>query len=249
MFTEEFIKGLPDDPIRAGIEICKAFLQFVNTITTGTKRQYSDKYDAFLEAFAFAEIFIEANGIEIGVPDVNISSDRDFNCKVIIDFFQRWQGAATKEWEALNAKNALENARARYRHILGKGVIYEFSDEDFAKVQELVNRLREILTKSKDFEEEHRLRLLKKLETLQLELHKKMSNFDRFWGFFVDSSIAIRKFWENVEPFREDVKEIMRIVCKTQAKAENVQNFLPPGLLPEGKKEDGGSTTEKDATT
>ena len=76
--------------------------------------------------------------------------------------------------------------------------------------------------------------LLKKLEALQLELHKKMSNFDRFWGFFVDSGIAFRKFWENAEPFRNDVKEIMKIVCRTQAKAENVKDILPLNLLTDG---------------
>lgn len=245
MFTEEFIKQLPDDPLKAAAQICDAFFSLVRSLRD-RKTPFRDYYNLCLEAFAFAEVFIEANGLDVATPHITADSPMQDNLDNIDALFQRWKDQTKEELTERDARNTLENARAQYRNILGKGVIYEFSDEDFAEVQELLNRLREILTKSKDFEEEHRLRLLKKLEILQLELHKKMSNFDRFWGFFVDSSIALRKFWENVEPFREDVKEVMRIVCRTQARAENVQNFLPTGLLPDIKKDDGSSKSEKD---
>lgn len=88
------------------------------------------------------------------------------------------------------------------------------------------------------------MRLLKKLEALQSELHKKMSNFDKFWGFFIDSGIALTKFWENAKPFRDDVKEIVQIVSRTQAKAENVQNLFPLNLLKSGDSSDSASSTE-----
>ena len=128
--------------------------------------------------------------------------------------------------------------------MFGKGVFYEFSDDDFSRVQTLLNGLRDLLTKSKDFEEDHRRRLLKRLEVLQSELHKKMSNFDKFWGFFIDSGIALTKFWENAKPFRDDIKEIIEIVSRTQAKAENVQKLFPLNLLKSGDGSDSTSNTE-----
>ena len=70
-----------------------------------------------------------------------------------------------------------------------------------------------------------------------------MSNFDKFWGFFIDSGIAFNKFWKNAEPFIDDVKEIMQIVCQAQAKAENVKKFFPLNLLT-GK--DGNCENDED---
>lgn len=232
MFDEDFIKQLAADKLVAGSKICERFWELDEQLRSDTARVRS--YEKYLEAFAFAEVFVDANSLELDVPRLDQEYAPETNLRAIRAFFGQWRTNVEKEMAVRKRTTTYETAKQRYAQMFGKGVMYEFSDDDFSKVQNLLNRLRELLKKSTDFEEEHRVRLLKKLEALQVELHKKMSDFDKFWGFFIDSGIALRKFWENVEPFRDDVKEIMRIVCRTQAKAENVQKILPLNLLTDG---------------
>ena len=125
----------------------------------------------------------------------------------------------------------------------GEGLVYEFSDNDLNRIQTLINELRDWIGKSKCFEEEHRQRLLRKLEKLQAELHKKIRNLDRFWGLFVDAGIAVGKFGEAVKPMVERIQEIADIVFKVQSAAEKVKGLLPMRLLPESsdKSESGKS--------
>jgi len=101
-------------------------------------------------------------------------------------------------------------------------------------MQTLINEMRNLIKKSKDFEEGHKKRLLKRLEKLQGELHKKMSNLDMFWGLIGDAGVVLGKFGEDAKPLVDRVGEILKIVCRTQAKAENIKNILPLNLLTDG---------------
>ena len=71
---------------------------------------------------------------------------------------------------------------------LGKGFFYEFSSGDIDKIQNLINLLREEITKAKFIEDNHKQRLLKRLEKTQSEIHKKVSDLDRFWGLIGDAA-------------------------------------------------------------
>ena len=239
MFDEEFIKKLPDEPILASAEICGRF-EYIYQFHANDQRRIQE-YDQYLEALAFVEVFSKMNTLELKIPSINHRQEKIPCIRKIRTFFNNWSNDLRIELQALESAGKYETAKQHYGRLFGKGVSYEFSDDDFERVQELLNRLRDLLTKSEDFEEDHRLRLLKKLEALQRELHKRMSNFDKFWGYFIDSGIALSKFWENAEPFRNDVKELFEIVCKTQAKAENVQKLFPFNLLSGGedKKSEG----------
>ena len=128
-----------------------------------------------------------------------------------------------------------EEAKKLYASKFGKGFFYEFTESDFEKVQVLVNELRDLITKSEDFEPGHKRRLLRRLEKLQAELHKKMSNLDMLWGLIGDAGVVLGKFGEDSKPFVDRIGEILQIVCRIQAKAENVQKFLPLNLLTDGK--------------
>lgn len=95
--------------------------------------------------------------------------------------------------------------------------------------------MRELLTKSEHIERKHKNRLLKKLEALQAELHKKMSNFDRFWGFWVDASIYLAICGQNVQPFLDKAAQLLGIIAKVQAMAQGIPSIpmLPQQLLPD----------------
>ncbi len=238
MFDEEFVKELPKDILKAQQIICIYFKE------TWDKIGDEDRLTFCLQAMAFAQVFVEIHSLNLGVPNLDHRVTDSVKIKRVVNFFNDWNLRINEKLKQIKQTDTYEMAKDYYASMFGKGVFYEFSDDDFSRVQTLLNGLRELLTKSEDFEEEHRTRLLKKLEALQSELNKKMSDFDRFWGFFIDSGIALTKFWENAKPFRDDIKEIIEIVSRTQAKAENIQKLFPLNLLKSGDSSDSASNTE-----
>ncbi len=86
------------------------------------------------------------------------------------------------------------DSKSKFAAKLGMGFAYEFSEGDLNKVQTRINELRDLIFESPVIEDNHKQRLLKRLERLQSELHKKMSDLDRFWGFVGDASVVLGKF-------------------------------------------------------
>lgn len=100
----------------------------------------------------------------------------------------------------------------------------------------MINELRDIISKSKLFTDEHQRRLLKRLEKLQSELHKKVTDLDNFWGLIGDAGIAIGKFGDDVKPIIDRIKEITDIIWRTQARSEELPTGIPMPFLTSGTK-------------
>lgn len=130
-----------------------------------------------------------------------------------------------------NKKNQLLAAIENKKKILDKGFFYEFTDGDLNRIQELINELRQEIVASDLFEEGHKRRLLRRLESMQSELHKKMSDVDRIWGLVGDAGIVIGKFGKDAKPFVDRIKELSQIAWKTQARAEELPSSSQNPLL------------------
>lgn len=123
---------------------------------------------------------------------------------------------------------------------------YEFSDEDYEKIQVAVSRVRNTVRKSKTITEKHRERILKAVERVQRELNKRMSNFDRFWGLIFATLDYTHEAGKKALPIAKDMQEIVTIVARTKRKIDRMA--LPVGLedlvkgLPAGVPEDDDET-------
>lgn len=122
---------------------------------------------------------------------------------------------------------------------LDKGFFYEFTDGDLARIQQIINELRNEIAASKIFEEDHKSRLLRRLENLQAEVHKKMSDVDRIWGLVGDAGIALSKFGVNAKPIVDRIKELSQIAWRTQARREELPSDCSNPLLPRGDEKEG----------
>jgi hypothetical protein len=226
LFDDKFIQGLPEDPTLAAKLICESFLKFDDAFNSTQEKLR--RFDLYLNAVGFVAAFTEGRGLDVQLPAIapEIGADRA-NLNQIVDFFEKWR----KSLVARMTRAVIDEAWELYRVKLGRGFSYQFSEEDFDRVQHLLNELRELISKSRDFEEDHKRRLLKRLEKLQAELHKKMSSLDMLWGLIGDAGVALGKFGKNAKPFTDRIGEILQIVCRTQAKAENLEKTLPLRLL------------------
>lgn len=127
--------------------------------------------------------------------------------------------------EAYENENNFLRLLDKKRNSLNIGFFYEFTDGDINRIQILINELRNEINESDLFEEDHRSRLLKRLERLQAEMHKKMSDIDRFWGLIGDAGVALGKFGKDAKPIVDRIKELSQIAWRTQSRAEE----LPSG--------------------
>jgi hypothetical protein len=95
----------------------------------------------------------------------------------------------------------------------------------------LLNELLDNIVTNDKFEEDHRRRLLGRLEALQKELHKRLSNLDRFYGLIGDAGVLLGKFGRDAKPFVDRIREIVEIVWRAQANADQLPASAKPALL------------------
>ena len=123
------------------------------------------------------------------------------------------------------------HARNKYDAWSSEKFPYKLSEEDVGRIQALIDELRNELKTSDLFEVGHKNRLLARLEKLQAEIHKEMSNIDKILGLVGDAGVALGKFGEDVKPFTDRIIEIAKIGWKTQAKSEGLPENTRNPLL------------------
>lgn len=224
LFDEHFVRTIQDDPISAVIAICDRALTF----TEGDPDRWDDDdLNGMLEAYALLSEMAEGGLIHIDLygPDLNGPFHED--CKKLIDFLTGMR----KAYVPRRTERLLDGQRNRFRVSLGSGFLYEFTQGDLDRIQVLINELRTLIRESTLFEPEHQRRLLARLEKLQTEMHKKVSDVDRFWGLVGDAGVALGKFGKDVKPIVDRVREIVDIVWRTQARAEELPSGTKPPLI------------------
>lgn len=126
---------------------------------------------------------------------------------------------------------ASKTRQDRFVALLGMGFAYTLSEADLTRIQALVNELRDLITASDRFEDDHKRRVLDRLEGLQKELHRRLSNLDRFYGLIGDAGVLLGKFGHDAKPFVDRIREIVEIVWRSQANAEQLPASAKPALL------------------
>ena len=241
MITDEFIDGLPDDPVLALDNIINKYFEFDSWVKDKKIEKYGGKptllssiavvsqdteyHSDYVEYFGLFQAYSEANEFEFKYPEM--VSDISRNSKNIYDFFIEAKEIVTKEVTNLT----LSRIKNKYLTQFGKNFAYEFSKGDLQRVQEIINILRDEISATSSLDEEHKNRLLKRLEKMQSELHKKVSDLDRFWGLVGDAGVVAAKLGENAKPIVDRIKEISEIIWRTQSRAEELPSDTPLALI------------------
>ena len=233
-FDDDFIKSLPEDPFDALPIICNKFFETSILLPrSDTKAQY----DLAQEACAFITIYSDIKELKLKAPV--IGGDPQADTKVIVEFITKVRKDARRR--------SHQSQYERYKNIFGtkfgKVFHFEFSEGDLKLIQELINELRDLISTTEELEEGHKHRLIKKLEKVQSELHKSVSDLDRFWGFCVDLSLVVGMMGENAKPTVDLVKKIVDIIWPAQTRAYELSSSLPFKML--GQAEDDKSENGK----
>ena len=184
-------------------------------------------YQVLTEFYAVLLEALETNKFTIEVPYFEYSGNKDRDCQEIYMILMEVENQCSKESSIARFKKL----RSQVKITLQNSFCYEFSQGDLERVQALINQLRELVASCGELEQEHRQRLLSRLESLQSELHKKLSDLDRFWGLIGDASVVLAKIGNNAKPIVDRVREITDIIWQTQSRTEELPSGTKPPLL------------------
>jgi len=205
-FPAKLLQGLPADNMEALAALCGEFERF-----DGHARQLPDHHGDYVEALSILRGFAIARDAKLeSFPE--IGSQRHQNIANVTAYFSRLRDQARSELTGRYSRGYFETKTEEYAALFSRLSIYEFSESDYKRVHDLVRELRDLIRGSSLITDEHKRRLLRRLEAMHAELHKKTSDIDRFWGFIGEAGIAMRKFGEDLAPISERVLELGGIV-------------------------------------
>ena len=236
IFNEELISEIVESPIEGILTICdKTFKTLENN------GDYTGQdHEILLEACALTQSVIDNQAITINVSFPTITENINENCRNIGTYLRHIREIFQNQAFELKVSNLtkLVSLKNRYDDVLVMTCRYEFSQGDFTRIQILISELRELVSASQLIEADHKYRLLARLEKLQSELYKSVSDLDRFWGLVGDAGVALGKFGVDAKPIFDRIKEITHIVWRTQARAEKLPGDTPLPILENDQDDD-----------
>lgn len=224
IFDDDFLDGFKHDPVGS---LSASVRRVQATLEDGQRWSDSDN-EVLLEWFALVSEAIEAGLLKLVRPPIELDGVADTDSTTIYQYLK----AVEKYCETELSKSRLETLRSRFKAALGSGFSYEFSPGDLDRVQVLINQLRGLIAEAQGLEDGHKQRLMRRLETLQAEVHKKVSDLDRFWGLIGDASVMLRKLGTDAKPIVDRIREVADIVWQTQSRAEGLPSGTDRPQLP-----------------
>lgn len=229
MIDQKFIENIPRDFYQGVMYFVRDYYDFIEYISSN---QNEDPFEIYLEYYLALESYLKANNYKKQL--LKLGENKQQNRIAIEDFYNN----LNDEFQKILTINNIEEIRHKYNVIFNNVFKYEFSEGDVDRIQELINELRDIISRSELFTSEHQQRILRRLERLQSEMHKKVSDLDRFWGLIGDAGVAIGKFGKDAKPIVDRIKEISDIIWRTQARAEELPSGSHIPFITSGKDDE-----------
>ena len=229
-FDTVFIKNTSNDPIQSIFDV----LNYIIENTRDTKNPFGKILSE--EEETFYPILVEGSNLIKWICSKHDIEGFEYYYDIVGDIseYNELRTHITHAHTEIQKLNILKNnahAHNKYDAWSSEKFTYKFSEEDVDRIQTLINELRNELKTSDLFEVGHKNRLLARLEKLQAEMHKEMSNFDNILGLVGDAGVALGKFGKDVKPFTDRIIEIAKIGWKTQVKSEGLPENTRNPLL------------------
>lgn len=220
---QDILKTVGDNPIEGAIAICRYALNFSEASGDWTE----DVHGALLESTA-AIMSLEEHDL---IVNSNSHPDVDGHMGQVCNNMQRFLQNSLNDLVGQSSAKKLEALKKSFGITLANGFSYEFTDGDLTRIQGIINELRGLLANDSALDEGHKRRLLKRLEELQKELHKKVSDLSHFYSLMGDFGIATGKLGKDAKPFTDRIGELLGFAWKAQARAEQLPSSAENPML------------------
>jgi hypothetical protein len=215
-FPAKILAQLPADNVEALAGLGTEFERF-----DGHARELPEHHDDYVEALSILRAFARARDAQLE-PFPEIGSQRRQNIVNIKGYFAQLRNTVRSQLAERHAKGYFDSKTEEYLLLFSKMPVYEFAESEFKRVQELIRELTDLLRASTLVSDDQKSRLLRKLEAMRGELHRKTTDIDRFWGFLGEAAIAMRKFGQDIKPVSDRVLELAAVITATIFRKEGI---------------------------
>ena len=200
------ITALPGDAMEAAEVISLRWRAAKKQLQAG--HGPSPLYPEYLKWWALGAELVDAHADEFKgqVTAPELTHDEQQNVNIIVAFMDQIDTHASNILIKRRSDSTGGGFRLDIRMAMGRRAAYTFADDDFARLQVIINELRQFITASTDISDDHKRRLLDRLEQLQGEVHKTSSNVDRMFGFILEAGSIFRQVAEQVGEAAEKVR-------------------------------------------
>lgn len=219
MFTKENLEALPDNAIEGALFLAESFVSEYQAKYGNDYNKALPDYRSIMQSYGIYKTYCYHNRLKYKEPSLN-QTNMGSNLQIVFGFFVQEL-----------TERSIQSTEETYTPLFQKDYLFIFEDTEIDRIQELINELREEIGQSDLFEEDHRRRLLHRLEKLQGEIHKKVSDIDRIWGFIGDAGAMMKKFGEDAKPLTDRIRELVEIGWKIQSRTEKLPDDSFPPLL------------------
>ncbi|NWC99759.1 hypothetical protein HX869_13515 [Pseudomonas sp. P7779] len=224
-FSDEFLENINEDPLGVGLSVCR-------TVTGRCKPTNAESHGPLLlEATLLLGSMVKGGLLQtLATPPVINSGSlrRASDAYSYVVQIQREIEAILARDNAVQLQSEMEQ---RFNRLITGTFGYELTEGDLNEVQDLLNRLRDLVTKSEELTDNHKERLLKRLEEVQQELHKKLSKLDKLYCLAIEVSVVAGTIGKNAEPLVKVAKALFGISYRTHAHTEGLPSSTTPQLL------------------
>ena len=216
---QEILDQVMDDPLAGTIEALTFVLSF------GEGEWEDSDEEIMLEAYALVSSLSETGRISVNASPPTINSVLKTTCSQLQRFLIEVKNQVEAKLRIDTNQRKLDQMKNHFSVTLNNAFGYEFTDGDLKRIQQLLNELREMVSANTELDADHKQRLLKRLEEMQREMHKKVSDLSRIYGLIGDAGVMLGKLGTNAKPLVDRMKELAGIAWTAQARAEE----LPSG--------------------
>lgn len=253
VFTDDVVKGLPEDPRVAILRVCELALSDRNVrAVMGGKGGGDTAVQAVLApAHQLIGILIARHGLDLPLqkPDSFIEeadheaserADESVRPFALAQCFVANLGQVRDEVRRSLTEDGMIGAAAASRErfaalLLAKESPYA-DRPDVRRIQDRLAKLREDVREAEDLGEKHRSRVMARVDAVQYELDQPVSRFDRLLGGIVRIGTALGTAGEKAKPLLHRWREIWDVVSAAEAQAIGwVGRKLPQLMLPEAE--------------
>lgn len=239
IYDDAFVANLPDDPWESLAQVCSRFIEWFKPIEGNTQ---FDQHGRIVDAYALLRALISHHKEHLtGIPDsYRVKGNRNDDVKTIVAQFNSINNTAHQVLGNRTSIQHFATSSERYEAMLAGELRIEFHDDEIKQLQTLINELRDAISSCESLEANHKNRLLRRLERLQKELHKEVSNLDSMWTFIGDAAFVLGQAAQDGKPIAELVREIMGIARIAMGRTHG----LPAGAIQDFLLEDKNVVTE-----
>lgn len=223
--TNDLLQQVCENPAEGAQAVCRSVLTRIELMNTGEWTE--GEHTLLLEAAALLLQLEDDNLISHMVRSPDLEGSMASVCNELRKFIKDVQ----QDLVGSTSASKLESLKKGFSATISGGFGYEFTDGDLKRIQLLINQLREMVAANTELDSGHKQRMLKRLEKMQSELHKKMSDISRFYELMGDAGVALGKLGEGAKPIVEAIKELAGIAWKSQARAEQLQTDADNPLI------------------